>query len=88
MDGFQGREKEKAEMGKKGVEGVVLKVTATAVQVALDKEEADVPGGSKLWMCVYIHVPHLSVCGRIYVADVHLCMRIESSLRMMSRTSG
>ncbi|KAK3044034.1 hypothetical protein LTS18_002347, partial [Coniosporium uncinatum] len=50
------RKKEKAEMGKKGVEGVVLKVTATAVQVALDKEEADVPGGSKLWMCVYIHL--------------------------------
>jgi len=77
------RKKEKSEMGRKGVEGVVLKVTATAVQVALDKEEADVPGGSgKLWMCVYHNdssAPVLSfVCGRVCVADIYrVCNRIK-----------
>jgi len=46
------RKKEKVEMRKKGVEGVVLKVKSASVEVALDREDEEVPGG-KLWMCVY-----------------------------------
>lgn len=45
------RKKEKTEITKKGVEGVVTRVTSTAVHVALDKDEVDVPGG-KLWLWV------------------------------------
>ncbi|EKG20325.1 ATPase AAA+ type core [Macrophomina phaseolina MS6] len=43
------RKKEKSELKKNGVDGVVLKVNATAVSVALDKEDVDVPQG-KLWL--------------------------------------
>jgi len=43
---------EKRELEKKGVEGVVLKVRRENVEVILDKEDADVPSGGKLWMLV------------------------------------
>jgi DNA polymerase alpha-associated DNA helicase A len=48
------KKREKADLKSKGVEGVVLKVTPKNVSVALDKEDADVPGG-KLWLYVSIY---------------------------------
>lgn len=44
---------EKKELEKKGAEGVVLRVRRENVEIVLDKEDADVPTGSKLWMLVY-----------------------------------
>ncbi|KAF2822158.1 DNA-binding protein SMUBP-2 [Ophiobolus disseminans] len=41
---------EKRELVKKGAEGVVLRVRRENVEIVLDKEDADVPGGSKLWI--------------------------------------
>ncbi len=43
------KKKEKAEMEKSGVEGVVVKTVARNVAVALKGDEVDVPG-EKLWM--------------------------------------
>lgn len=48
------KKSEKRESAKKGVEGVVLRVRRENVEVVLDKEEADVPAGNKLWMSVYL----------------------------------
>lgn len=45
------RKKEREGMEKSGVEGVVTKLHRDNVTVALDKEDADVPGG-KLWLYV------------------------------------
>ena len=45
------RKSDKIDLKKKGAEGVVLKVANTSISVALDKEDADVPGG-RLWLCV------------------------------------
>jgi DNA polymerase alpha-associated DNA helicase A len=44
---------EKKELEKKGVEGVVLRVRRENVVIVLDKEDADVPTGNKLWMSVH-----------------------------------
>ncbi|KAF2710030.1 DNA-binding protein SMUBP-2 [Pleomassaria siparia CBS 279.74] len=41
---------EKRELAKLGVEGVVLKVRRENIEIVLDKEDADVPTGAKLWM--------------------------------------
>ncbi|KAF9692896.1 hypothetical protein EKO04_009091 [Ascochyta lentis] len=41
---------EKKELEKKGAEGVVLKVRRENIEMVLDKEDADVPSGSKLWI--------------------------------------
>ncbi|KAL1601246.1 hypothetical protein SLS59_005399 [Nothophoma quercina] len=41
---------EKKELEKKGAEGVVLRVRRENIEVVLDKEDADVPGGNKLWI--------------------------------------
>ncbi|KAI9761255.1 MAG: hypothetical protein M4579_001175 [Chaenotheca gracillima] len=43
------KKKEKGELKNKGVEGVVVKVTASNVSVALNKEEDDIPT-SRLWV--------------------------------------
>jgi DNA polymerase alpha-associated DNA helicase A len=43
---------EKRELEKKGAEGVVLKIRRENVEIVLDKEDADVPSGGKLWMLV------------------------------------
>jgi len=45
------RKSDKMDLKKKGVEGVVLKVTNASISVALDKEDADTPGG-RLWLYV------------------------------------
>ena len=47
------RKKEKGEMRRRGVDGVVLKVKSASVEVALDREDEEVPGG-KLWMYAYV----------------------------------
>jgi len=49
--GGSAKKTEKTQAEKDGVDGVMVKVGATTLGVALDKEEADVPAG-KLWMCV------------------------------------
>jgi DNA polymerase alpha-associated DNA helicase A len=43
------RKKEREGMQKRGIEGVVTKVQRTALTVALDRDDADVPSG-KLWL--------------------------------------
>jgi DNA polymerase alpha-associated DNA helicase A len=43
---------EKRDLAKKGAEGVVLRVRRENVEIVLDKEDADVPSGGKLWMSV------------------------------------
>jgi DNA polymerase alpha-associated DNA helicase A len=45
---------EKRELEKKGVEGVVLKIKRENVDIILNKEDADVPSGGKLWLSVYL----------------------------------
>lgn len=47
--GGAARKKERGEVERKGVDGVVVRVSGGGVSVALDKEEEDVPAG-KLWM--------------------------------------
>lgn len=71
------KKKEKSDLKKSGVDGVVLKATATTVAVALDKEDADVPQG-KLWLCVV---------RKLWAENCADCT-LESSLPMMSRTRG
>lgn len=71
---------EKKELEKKGAGGVVLRVRRENVEVVLDKEDADVPGGSKLWMSVaftYFKTPRR-----------RLIQHVESNWRMMSPTRG
>ncbi|KAF1945991.1 DNA-binding protein SMUBP-2 [Clathrospora elynae] len=41
---------EKTELEKKGAAGVVLRVRRENVEIVLDKEDADVPSGGKLWI--------------------------------------
>ena len=71
---------EKKELEKKGTEGVVLRVRRENIEVVLDKEDADVPGGSKLWMLV-IHWKHGDMRRK-------LIYHVESNWRMMSPTRG
>jgi DNA polymerase alpha-associated DNA helicase A len=72
---------EKKELAKKGAEGVVLKVRRESIEMVLDKEDADVPGGSKLWMSV-------APWRRANTMGGELMQNIESNWRMMSRTRG
>ncbi|KAI4659943.1 uncharacterized protein J4E79_005745 [Alternaria viburni] len=41
---------EKKELEKKGASGVVLRIRRENVEIVLDKEDADVPTGGKLWI--------------------------------------
>jgi DNA polymerase alpha-associated DNA helicase A len=73
---------EKKELEKKGAAGVVLRVRRENLEIVLDKEDADVPSGSKLWM---------SVCqgGRSRVPSMRrLIYMLESSWRTTSPTKG
>jgi DNA polymerase alpha-associated DNA helicase A len=54
------RKKEREGMEKRGVEGVVTRVQKETITVALDKEEADIPGG-KLWL--YVCIDQQGKCG-------------------------
>jgi DNA polymerase alpha-associated DNA helicase A len=60
------KKKEKADLKGKGVDGVVLKITPRSVNVALDKEDTEIPGG-KLWLYV---VTVMSAVLTVYGADV------------------
>ena len=60
--GGSAKKQEKAKAETEGVDGVMVKVSATALGVALDKEDADAPGG-KLWMCVD-RLRRLKTCNR------------------------
>lgn len=71
---------EKKELEKKGAGGVVLRVRRENVEVVLDKEDADVPGGSKLWMSVTFT--------RFRNPWRRLIQHVESNWRMMSPTRG
>jgi DNA polymerase alpha-associated DNA helicase A len=75
------RKKEKSDMQKKGVEGVVLKVTPVAVSVALDKDEVEVPGG-KLWLCVVILLLWRVVSLRNVMADCMIVLNLLMILRI------
>ena len=77
------KKKERQDMEKKQIQGVVVKVLREIIVVALDKDEFDIPGG-KLWLFVN------SACSsqrRMLLAD-RLCLSIVLSSRMMSRTRG
>lgn len=74
--GAAARKAEKADKKEKGVSGVVVKTYRTGIHVALDKEEAEVPGG-KLWMYV------ISCRGVRGGAEEWLIEYVESNLRMM-----
>lgn len=71
---------EKRELGKKGAQGVVLRVRRENIEIVLDKEDADVPSGSKLCMSVR--------CSLVFESSQELIHLIESNWRMMSPTSG
>lgn len=71
---------EKKELEKKGVEGVVLRVRRENIEVVLDKEDADVPGGNKLWMSVMRWTNRRQWWRLMYT--------VESNWRMMSPTRG
>lgn len=43
---------EKKELAKKGAEGVVLKARRETLEIVLDKEDAELPSGSRLWVLV------------------------------------
>jgi DNA polymerase alpha-associated DNA helicase A len=72
---------EKRELVKKGVEGVVLRVRRENVEIVLDKEDADVPSGGKLWMSVKLRWM-ICRCKR------KLIVAIESSWRTTLLTRG
>jgi len=57
---------EKRELVKKGAEGVVLRVRRENIEIVLDKEDADVSSGGKLWMSVYLGC-EMSVDGELIV---------------------
>jgi len=76
------KKSEKRDLAKKGVEGVVLRVKRETIEIVLDKEDADVPSGGKLWLSV---VASLAV-ENLYTSE--LMMRTESSWRTTSRTRG
>jgi DNA polymerase alpha-associated DNA helicase A len=72
---------EKRELVKKGAEGVVLRVRRENVEIVLDKEDADVPSGGKLWMLVHSRWVICMCRGKLM--DV-----LESSWRMTLLTRG
>ncbi|KAI5370342.1 putative AAA+ ATPase domain, P-loop containing nucleoside triphosphate hydrolase [Septoria linicola] len=44
------KKREREGMEKRGAQGVVTRTVKTAITIALDKEDADVPSGNKLWL--------------------------------------
>ncbi|KAH6883070.1 P-loop containing nucleoside triphosphate hydrolase protein [Alternaria rosae] len=72
---------EKKELEKKGASGVVLRVRRENVEIVLDKEDADVPTGGKLWMLVFI-------LWKAMLGTVRLIYVLESNWRTTSPTRG
>lgn len=77
------KKKERQDMEKKQVQGVVVKVLREIIVVALDKDEVDIPGG-KLWLFVD---SACSSCRRMSLAD-RSCVSIALSSQMMLHTRG
>ncbi|KAF2740239.1 P-loop containing nucleoside triphosphate hydrolase protein [Polyplosphaeria fusca] len=48
--GGSAKKTEKRDLAKKGADGVVLRVRRENIEVVLDKEDAEIPGGGKLWI--------------------------------------
>jgi DNA polymerase alpha-associated DNA helicase A len=77
------KKKERQDMEKKRIQGVVVKVLREIIIVALDKDEVDIPGG-KLWLFV------ISVCSswrRVLLAD-RSCFSIVLSSQMTLHIRG
>jgi DNA polymerase alpha-associated DNA helicase A len=72
---------EKRELEKKGAAGVVLRVRRENMEIVLDKEDADVPSGGKLWMLVH------DECMGVWLSR-RLIGVLESSWRTTLRTRG
>jgi DNA polymerase alpha-associated DNA helicase A len=72
---------EKKELEKKGASAVVLRVRRENVEIVLDKEDADVPTGGKLWMSVY-------TWRKAALDMVRLMHVLESNWRTTSPTKG
>lgn len=62
---------EKRELVSKGVEGVVLRVKREAIEIILDKEDADVPSAGKLWLSV--HVPFVGPANCVQLTNIAQC---------------
>jgi DNA polymerase alpha-associated DNA helicase A len=72
---------EKKDLEKKGASGVVLRVRRENVEVVLDKEDADVPTGGKLWMLV-------CALWKAMLGTTRLIYVLESNWRTTSPTRG
>jgi DNA polymerase alpha-associated DNA helicase A len=72
---------EKKDLEKKGAPGIVLRVRRENVEVVLDKEDADVPTGGKLWMLV-------CALWKAMLGTMRLIYVLESNWRTTSPTRG
>ena len=77
---------EKKDLANKGAEGVVLRVRRENVEVVLDKEDADVPSGGKLWMLVYYCYTSWTLL--IEKKSKRLIYTLESNWQTTSPTKG
>ncbi|KAI4723758.1 DNA helicase [Aureobasidium sp. EXF-10728] len=72
------KKKERQDMEKKQIQGVVIKVLREIIVVALDKDEVDIPGG-KLWLFVN---SACSFLGRMLLADRSMNQTMTKLLKM------
>lgn len=77
------KKKERQDMEKKQIQGVVVKVLREIIVVALDKDEVDIPGG-KLWLLVN---STFVFWRRMLFAD-RWCVSVVLNLQTMLRTRG
>jgi DNA polymerase alpha-associated DNA helicase A len=84
MTGGAAKKKEKSDASKDGVDGVVFRVGESRVNVALDKEDADIPNG-RLWMYVQwnlvtTEIYSVKICadyGHVLVLNLQMTLRIN-----------
>lgn len=74
------KKKDREDMEKKLVQGVVVKVRGEALVVALDKDEVEVPGG-KLWMCVHA-VPVLLGLANLLIPLMYIVSSSQTMLHI------
>ena len=77
------KKKEKTDMEKRMVQGVVVKILRELLVVALDKDEVEVPTG-RLWMCVCVLMRITASARTRLILNVY----IVSNLQMMLLTRG
>lgn len=77
------KKKERQDMEKKQIQGVVVKVLREIIVVALDKDEVDIPGG-KLWLLVN----STSVLRRRMLLADRWCLSVVLNLQTMLHTRG